>query len=175
MFPPSTLESFYTLEDFHRLGSSILSRSFHVEVWEGEKTEKDDLAASDDEEGEEDGAQHPDESPKIVIGKETSGILSNGDAMDVDEAKENHDIENEEDDDGDDDDDDMEDTSDVSMVPMADMLNARYGCNNVGSARSLFSFPSFINIVSPSSLTFLNIGTPILRRNFGFDDDHKAH
>ena len=27
---------------------------------------------------------------------------------------------------------DDEDPSDVAMVPMADMLNARYGCENVG-------------------------------------------
>ena len=32
-----------------------------------------------------------------------------------------------------DDDDDVEDPSDVAMVPMADMLNARYGCENVGN------------------------------------------
>lgn len=38
--------------------------------------------------------------------------------------------ENGEEDDGDSEDDD-DDPSDVAMVPMADMLNARYGCENV--------------------------------------------
>lgn len=36
----------------------------------------------------------------------------------------------------DDDSDDEDDPSDVAMVPMADMLNARYGCENVRSSIS---------------------------------------
>ena len=59
--------------------------------------------------------------------------------MDVDNVNEGGDPQNEdqgdrsEGSDDDDDDDDLEDLSDVAMVPMADMLNARYGCENVGN------------------------------------------
>jgi N-lysine methyltransferase SETD6 len=140
LFPPSTLQSFYTLENFHHLGSSILSRSFHVEVWQGEK----DHLASEDEEGDDDDddGRAADESLDGPSGGKTSAVVSDEDAMDIDTTKENHNSEDEGNEDEDEDDDEeREDASDVSMVPMADMLNARHGSDNESDASS-FCFPS---------------------------------
>jgi SET domain-containing protein 6 len=97
------------------MGSRILSRSFHVEEWE-----------SQDEDGE-----------------NAEADISTGSGMDVDDEQlsvavlasglqplDSHEGDNE-----DSDDEDQEDSSDIAMVPMADMLNARYGSENV---RQLF-------------------------------------
>ena len=104
------------------MGSRILSRSFHVERWEGE--------SSDEKDNEE-------KNPSMEMIKDD---LGGNDSMDVDNVNEGGDPQNEDQgdrnegsDDDDDDDDDLEDPSDVAMVPMADMLNARYGCENVGN------------------------------------------
>ena len=102
LFSPNLIPTYYSLERYHIHGSQILSRSFQVERWEGE-----------DE------------------GEENTSIRSVGNAsgdMEVDEpshleSEDNEIVEEDSDD---------EDPSDVAMVPMADMLNARYGCENVG-------------------------------------------
>jgi SET domain-containing protein 6 len=88
------------------MGSRILSRSFHVEKWEGED----------------------DENPLTTNGT--------GCAMDVDEETSTFEAEAEvreetEESDDDSEGEDVEDPSDVAMVPMADILNARYGSDNV--------------------------------------------
>jgi hypothetical protein len=86
------------------MGSRILSRSFHVEKWEGED----------------------DENPLTINGM--------GCAMDVDEETLTSEAEVREETEESDDDsegEDVEDPSDVAMVPMADILNARYGSENV--------------------------------------------
>jgi SET domain-containing protein 6 len=89
------------------MGSRILSRSFGVEKWQSD--------ADDDYDHE--------------------GNKSIGSSMDVDEqhptgSEAQDDNDNAEDDD-DEDDEDGHDSSDTAMVPMADMLNARYGTENV--------------------------------------------
>lgn len=96
------------------MGSRILSRSFHVEKWEG--------------------CDHEDNEDE----EQDSG---SGAAMDVDCADETPDGEAEQDpaqiletsvdDDDDEEDEDAEDPADVAMVPMADMLNARFESENV--------------------------------------------
>ena len=101
LFLPEHLDRWYTLERYHIIGSRILSRSFQVERWD---PSEDDGTPQMDVDG---GAQNPSE-----------------------QAEEHSDDVGEEDN-GDSDDEDNEDADDVAMVPMADMLNARYGCNNV--------------------------------------------
>lgn len=87
------------------MGSRILSRSFNVEKWESGEVEEENAAAN----------------------------TSRGSEMDVDALQEtegdepaSHHDEAEEEEGG-----DMDDSSDIAMVPMADMLNARYGSENV--------------------------------------------
>ena len=82
----------YTLEQYHIMGSRILSRSFDVERWEGEDDTNE------------------------------AANTSSGSAMDVDtpdqEREGTPEVEE-------------ADLVDVSMVPMADLLNARFGSENV--------------------------------------------
>ena len=86
------------------MGSRILSRSFGVEEWQSD--------ADDDHDHE--------------------GNTSIGSSMDVDEQHPtNSDAQDDNEDDDREDDDDGHDSSDTAMVPMADMLNARYGSENV--------------------------------------------
>lgn len=107
------------MERYHVHGSRILSRSFRVERWEGEEGG----------EGEEEANTSIGSGMDVSVGN-TSGDIK---MMDVDEP--NHPPPPEsEDNEGDSDDEDEDDPSDVAMVPMADMLNARYGCENVRSS-----------------------------------------
>lgn len=116
----------YTLNKYHMMGSRILSRSFHVERWSNDQNDGngDDLTHLD-----------PEESTLDADTSQTS-IASNG--MDVDEDVGLQAIADEvtaspaETGDEASDNEDDEDPSDVAMVPMADMLNARYGSENVG-------------------------------------------
>ena len=56
LFPSGTLESLYSLEAYHMMGSRILSRSFHVEKWDDQDEERDgDSSAMDIDQNEEDG------------------------------------------------------------------------------------------------------------------------
>ena len=55
------------------------------------------------------------------------------------------------------DDEDVEDPADVAMVPMADMLNARYGCNNV----SFNDYSSLLRIL----ISFFRPGSSTSQQN----------
>lgn len=97
----------YSLEMYHIMGSLILSRSFNVEEWDSGEGEGENPVAN----------------------------TSHGSGMDVDSPEGNehvdelHHAETEEEDEGDEE--KEEDSSNVAMVPMADLLNARYGSENV--------------------------------------------
>ncbi|EIM83024.1 SET domain-containing protein [Stereum hirsutum FP-91666 SS1] len=117
LFAPEALSRHYSLENYHLMGSRILSRSFSVERWEGHAADKQEDSAS---------------SPVADTGRD--------EAMDVDTeavtatAPEAEDGVDEPsfvvDDENDSDDEDEEDPANVAMVPMADMLNARYRSEN---------------------------------------------
>jgi SET domain-containing protein 6 len=115
IFSPNLIPQFYSLEKYHIHGSRILSRSFQVEKWEGE----DDV----DEE-------NPQANASADSGMDVANT-SAGSGMDVDEDPANA---PQPDESADSDDEDVGDPSDVAMVPMADMLNARYGSENVGNS-----------------------------------------
>ena len=102
LFSPNLIPTYYSLERYHIHGSQILSRSFQVERWEGE------------DEGE--------ANTSIQSVGNTSGDME-VDEPSHPESEDNEIVEEDSDD---------EDPSDVAMVPMADMLNAKYGCENVG-------------------------------------------
>lgn len=91
------------------MGSLILSRSFNVEKWQGEDDDDDTRKADTRSHDEMDIDEVP--SP------------ANDDGEPSQDSHEDETYNN--------DDDDAEDSSDVAMVPMADMLNARYGSENV--------------------------------------------
>ena len=90
------------------MGSRILSRSFNVEKWDAE--EGQELHVPHSPESHQDGMD--------VDSDVAEGIGENG--------EEPQHVETEEDDD-----DDEDESSNTAMVPMADMLNARYGSENV--------------------------------------------
>jgi N-lysine methyltransferase SETD6 len=98
-----------------------------------------------EEDGENDGATQIDESPPEDPSKKH--------AMDVD-ADESFAPAHGEDTGGDSDSDDEEDPSDVAMVPMADILNARYGCENVCSISVLFSYHFVFNALTQAKLFY---------------------
>lgn len=102
------------------MGSRILSRSFHVERWEGEQNE---------DETEQQGEENPD------VSMESQKSIDADQSREEDPNQVPHDAEEQEDREGDgnsdSDDEDQENVEDVAMVPMADMLNARYGGENV--------------------------------------------
>jgi len=100
------------------MGSRILSRSFQVEKWDPSANDEDGNGATQaemDVDGDHENPAEPDEESDGDIEEERGG--------DPDDE-----------DDGDDD-----DSGDVAMVPMADMLNARFGCNNVCHPASVFT------------------------------------
>ena len=108
LFPPETLNRWYSLDRYHVMGSRILSRSFQVERWDPSASGEEDDGVPPAETDADGGTQHP-------VGPDA----------------EQHCGEMEENGDDDPDGEDHEDPGDVAMVPMADMLNARFGCNNV--------------------------------------------
>ena len=97
------------------MGSRILSRSFQVERWKGEEAD-DHLHVTTQTD-----AMDTDEAPTILPPAEQENDTETAEAAE-DEDDEGRDEEEEE---------EEEDSSDVAMVPMADMLNARYGTENV--------------------------------------------
>lgn len=124
------------------MGSRILSRSFTVERWQPD--EEEDTA--DDSTESKPPTQH-----------------SDNDAMDVDETpthEDHHEKEEEGDEDGD-------DASDIAMVPMADMLNARFGTENVTFV--------YCSMTSYPLLTILRPGQTIPRERRPQDDYYKAN
>ncbi|CAE6374464.1 unnamed protein product [Rhizoctonia solani] len=158
LFPPSQLDSHYTLEQFHIMGSRILSRSFHVEE---DGTEKED----------------PEEvNPDVSMESSKS--------MDVDQSREEEnpqsevresENENEQEEDGDSDSEDGEKVDDVAMVPMADMLNARYGGENA----KLFYEPRVLKMVTTKAIaagdqiwnTYGDPPNSDLLRRYGYVDE----
>lgn len=114
LFPPHHLSRWYTLDAYHCAGSRILSRSFMVSKW----TSDDSAEEQSNDENED---VDSDGEPEDNIPDQAN--TSFGSAMDVDDLPptDNHE----------DDDEDEDDPSDVAMVPMADLLNARWGSENV--------------------------------------------
>ncbi|KAF8070798.1 hypothetical protein FPV67DRAFT_1488737, partial [Lyophyllum atratum] len=109
IFPPEKVEH-YSLENYHLMGSRILSRSFTVEKWDTGEGE-DDLDAPTNSRSDEMDVDSPD-GPEVSDGN-------------IDQLFESRHSEAEEEED-----EDENDSSDTAMVPMADMLNARYGSEN---------------------------------------------
>lgn len=123
------------------MGSRILSRSFHVEPWTGE--EDQDAAAEED----------------------AGGASAEADVIDVDNAPQETADEDPADEAGrvdqtpdldldDSDDDDAESPADVAMVPMADMLNARYGSENVSFSVILRWSPLMLRFYGKAKLFY---------------------
>jgi len=98
----------FSLETYHIMGSRILSRSFQVEAVSAASTDSGQTPAQEDSE------------------------------MNLDETSPNSSNNNDSDEIVDDEDSDGGDEPvNVAMVPLADMLNARYGCENVRVHSSL--------------------------------------
>lgn len=93
------------------MGSRILSRSFHVEKWEG-KCEKHDndqaLAAVEDTRN----------MMEIDLAEQDTMATEDYEQHNVEDGQKT-------------DEEDNEDPSDIAMVPFADILNARYRSENV--------------------------------------------
>ncbi|PWN93175.1 SET domain-containing protein [Acaromyces ingoldii] len=99
------VKTFYSIEDFHLMGSRILSRSFHVKKPEaGQEGPVGDIM---DDEGEADG-------------NEDDEMDEDGQDKDDNDGEEAEEEEEE----------GAEAIEAVTIVPMADMLNARFGCDN---------------------------------------------
>lgn len=101
------------------MGSRILSRSFNVEKWEG----------SGEDEGQEKSVEHDSDENAMEVDPESTeqarGQGEGGEAGQEEvEGEETREEEEEE----------SDDSGDIAMVPMADMLNARYGTENVRPA-----------------------------------------
>lgn len=142
LFPPPHHGKWYTLEAYHRAGSRILSRSFTVNRWTGEG----DAEESNDE-GDE--AQANDAERNETEADHQPADLSLGSAMDIDHPIPRTEAHQEEQEDSGSQSD--EDPSDVSMLPMADLLNARWGSENVGRCR-LLHYKVLINVRKHSTM-----------------------
>ncbi|KAH7339918.1 hypothetical protein B0J17DRAFT_657309 [Rhizoctonia solani] len=123
---PSHLDTHYTLEQFHIMGSRILSRSFLVEEDETEAEENPNVSMESSKSMDVDRSREEDTAPT--------------------EAQEG---ENEQVDDDDSDSEDGEKVEDVAMVPMADMLNARYGGENA----KLFYEPRVLKMITTKAIS----------------------
>lgn len=110
LFASSDIKLHYSMEMYHIMGSRILSRSFDVEQWDQEEEE------------------------------DSKGNTSIGSSMDVDLPSADVEEPPEEHEHGDnpDGDHDEEESSNIAMVPMADILNARYGSENVSVVAPFF-------------------------------------
>lgn len=105
------IERYYNLDLYHRMGSSILSRSFHV---------KRDLSHAE-----------PDDADISSAPAEVTVVRNVPDEEKDDEGEVEHpeEVEVDDDDEAAEEAED-EDVADISMVPMADMLNARFESEN---------------------------------------------
>jgi len=110
LFPTDLIADYYSMEQYHIMGSRILSRSFDVERWEGDEGNSDN-----------------DEAAEASVGS----------AMDVDQPAHSLADDSARDEEPSD---EEEDDIDVSMVPVADLLNARYRSENVTHASVRFAF-----------------------------------
>lgn len=99
------------------MGSRILSRSFRVEEWQisGGQLDAETVPSSEGMEVD----------PPVNL----SNVDSSSQRSDTDSESE--------------DDEDVEDQADVAMVPIADILNARYGSENV-SFRQTYLAPNLV-------------------------------
>jgi SET domain-containing protein 6 len=93
----------FSLETYHTMGSLILSRSFQVEAPPA-------IASTDS------GQAQAQDGLEMNLDEVSPHSLNDSDLNDIM---------------GDEDSDDDDDPANVAMVPLADMLNARYGCENV--------------------------------------------
>lgn len=116
LFPSKQIPVYYSLDVYHIMGSRILSRSFNVEKWDSGEGEDENAAAN------------------TSLGSEMDVDAPQG--SEGDESASHHDETEEEDGAG------IDDSSDIAMVPIADMLNARYGSENVRTRRSSDLFSS---------------------------------
>ncbi|KAL7008056.1 Ribosomal lysine N-methyltransferase 4 [Cystobasidiomycetes sp. EMM_F5] len=100
---------FYTADLYNRMGSLVLSRSFHVEEYEADAED-----SSSQTNGDASMANRSDASNYGHVSQPANPQQSESDDGTSDQ----------------DDDDEVESAGHVSMVPWADMLNARHGCDN---------------------------------------------
>lgn len=119
LFLADSDSAYYTVENFHKMGSRVLSRSFIVTRWSSEDSEAEAPAAEAD--AADSGSMDVDDQKPSEA--DVGGSTDDNDGGDEDE-----------------DEDEADDPSAVAMVPMADMLNARYESVNVGvhGTRPLF-------------------------------------
>ncbi|KAF8694403.1 Rubisco LSMT substrate-binding, partial [Rhizoctonia solani] len=159
LFLPSHLDTYYTLEQFHIMGSRILSRSFHVEEDEEEKREPEEV--------------NPDVSMESSRSMEVDRSREENPQTEVQEGEAENEYEEEEDSDSDSE--DGEKVEDVAMVPMADMLNARYGGENA----KLFYEPHVLKMVTTKAIaagdqiwnTYGDPPNSDLLRRYGYVDE----
>ncbi|KAG8734283.1 hypothetical protein FRC10_011803, partial [Ceratobasidium sp. 414] len=126
IFNPEHINTYYTLSQFHVMGSRILSRSFHVEPWAGGEDDDNEEKQDPDTGESKQVAEDPDvsmESARSEKPAEEEDGTGDGDS---------------------DSDDEGEKVEDVAMVPMADMLNARYGGENA----KLFYEPDVLKMIT---------------------------
>ncbi|PPR01715.1 hypothetical protein CVT24_001591 [Panaeolus cyanescens] len=151
IFPTEAIPQHYSLEKFHIMGCRIMSRSFTLEIQEGEEGEGQ---SNDNDENE----IQPDD-----------GNTSMGSAMDVDHEDDPKQTSEEQDED-----EDEEDETEVVMVPLADFLNARYQTENV----KLFYEPQSLKMVTTRPIqageqiwnTYGDLPNAELLRRFGHTD-----
>lgn len=101
------------------MGSRILSRSFHVEQWSSDEESETDgtvQAVGDSAAPMEIDVDMPSAESDLAVEHEEENPENAAEEVEIAEDEE---------------DDDSENPADVAMVPMADMLNARFGSENV--------------------------------------------
>lgn len=106
LFQPELIPVHYSLDQYHIMGSRILSRSFNVEKWEDEVGD-DELAAQTN-------SMDVDDPVPLTSANNDSPERAHGEEVAEDDEEEEEE----------------EDASDISMVPVADLLNARYEAEN---------------------------------------------
>ena len=102
LFPQADLATYYSFDMYHVMGSLLLTRSFTV---------KDEIMQ---------GVQTRESVPE---GESNADSMMIQDGQDMSQDPESMEV--------DDDDDDDEHEEEVIVLPLADMLNARYGHDNV--------------------------------------------
>ena len=134
------IDRWYHVNMYHRMGSSILSRSFHVkrDLTHAEPDEADISSAPAEvavvrtmpQNDQKDESQRPHEG---IADEEGRGVEEDEDEQDEqgDEHEENEGEDKDDDEDeNEEEEEEEEDVRDISMVPMADMLNAKFGSEN---------------------------------------------
>lgn len=119
--------AFYDEDRYNRMGSLILSRSFHVEG--------PDANGPDDEEPTGDTS-----AMSLASNGQGSGDIAHQE-LSLDETEAVEELAS-------DDDEEVEDVEHIAMVPWADMLNARHGCDNA----RLFYEKDCLNMVSTKAI-----------------------